>query len=337
MNLSRNDLGVQFGGRKVLVTGGLGFLGQNLVVDLLAHGAEVTILDPAPIEPEFSLADVRLVREDIRQEQLLASLIEGQEVIFNLAGRSGVVASNDDPLGDLEINCRGQLALLEACRRHNPSVRIIFPSTRLVYGKPLSLPVTEKHPLAPESIYAAHKLAGENYHLIFGRLYGPRVTVLRISNPYGPLQAGGRHYGIANVFIQKACRGETITLFGDGRQQRDFLYVRDLCEAMMLAASSERSIGQIYNIGAKSGTSLLELAQLAVATAGRGTIENVPWPAAYDKVETGDYRSDISLARQELGWTPNTSLADGVARTVQAYQQTGLPPAEIPRGGEPSR
>jgi UDP-glucose 4-epimerase len=316
-----------FSHRKVLVTGGLGFLGQNLALRLLAFGANVTILDTSLNLPVFDAGAARIVRADIREEAELTHLIAGQEFIFNLAGKSGVVASNENPLEDLDINCRGHLSLLEACRKHNPEVRIIFPSTRLVYGKPLQLPVSENHSLAPESIYAANKLAGENYHMIYGRLYGLRVTVLRISNPYGPWQASrGRSYGIANIIIQKACRRDKITLFGDGGQLRDFLYVDDLSDVLLLSAISARAVGKVYNVGSETVASLSELAHLAVTAAGGGTIETIPWPEDYGKVETGDYRTDITLIKQDLNWSPRISLAEGVARTVCAYQGDGLDP-----------
>ena len=175
--------------------------------------------------------------------------------------------------------------------------------------------------MAPESIYAAHKLAVENYHLIYGRLYGLKATVLRISNPYGPYQAGeGRAYGIANSFIQAVVSGRPVTLFGDGSQCRDYLYIDDLVEALLLAASVPESRGRVYNIGDGQGTSLLELAELALAAAGRGTIVRVPWPEEYRAIETGDYLSDISLARQELGWGPVTDIREGIARTVSSYE-----------------
>ncbi len=245
-----------------------------------------------------------------------------QEVIFNLAGKSGAVDSNKTPLNDLEINCRGQLTLLEACRSFNPGVTIVFPSSRLVYGKPRYLPVDENHLLAPESIYAAHKLAVENYHLIYGHLYGLKTTVLRISNPYGPMQAGeSRAYGIANRFIQAAVAGKTITLFGDGGQRRDYLYIDDLVDAFLRAGFAETARGKIYNIGDSSSVSILELAEMAVAAAGAGEIIRTPWPEEYRAIETGDYQSDTTRARNELGWKPFTDIREGIARTVAFYKK----------------
>jgi nucleoside-diphosphate-sugar epimerase len=313
--------------KKVLVTGGLGFIGLNLSQRLLELGATVTVLDnfmPTVVSRQLVdlLGQIKVAIADIRDEEKVERVVRDQDVIFNLAGKSGAADSNKTPLNDLDINCRGHLTVLEACRRFNPGVAIIFPSSRLVYGKPQYLPVNEKHPLAPESIYASHKLVVENYHLIYGRLHGLKVTVLRISNPYGPYQAGeGRAYGIANSIIQAAVSGRPITLFGDGSQRRDYLYIDDLVAAMLRAARLPESRGRVYNIGDGQGTSLAELAGLALAAAGQGEIVRVPWPEDYRAIETGDYLSDITLARHELGWNPSTDISEGVARTVEFYRQ----------------
>ena len=314
-------------GKKVLVTGGLGFLGINTCLRLLELGAEVTALDnfiPPDLSGRIDLArsGLRIAVADIRDEEKLERVALDQEVIFNLAGKSGAVDSNKTPLNDLDINCRGHLTLLEACRSFNPGVTIVFPSSRLVYGKPQYLPVDENHQLAPESIYAAHKLAVENYHLIYGHLYGLKATVLRISNPYGPMQAGeSRAYGIANRFIQAAVAGKPITLFGDGGQRRDYLYIEDLVDAFLRSGFSETARGKIYNIGDNRSVSIMELAEMAVSAAGDGEIIRVPWPEDYRAIETGDYQSDTTRAQQELGWKPFTEISEGIERTVAYYKK----------------
>ena len=322
-----NDYNGFYKGKKVLVTGGLGFIGLNVCRRLMKLDASVTVLDnfmpPDAGQPlaEF-MARIRVAIADIRDEDKVERLVRDQEVIFNLAGKSGAADSNKTPLNDLDINCRGHLTVLEACRSFNPCATIVFPSSRLVYGKPRSLPVNEDHPLSPQSIYAANKLAVENYHLIYGLLYGLKVTVLRISNPYGPMQAGeARAYGIANRFIQAAVADRPITLFGDGGQRRDYLYIDDLVDALLLAAAAEASGGKIYNIGDRKSVSLLELAEMAIDAAGGGEIVRVPWPEEYRVIETGDYQSDISLAARELGWLPSTDIRDGIARTVDYYKK----------------
>jgi len=313
-------------GKRVLVTGGLGFIGLNMLRQLLDAGAEITVMDnflppDRPKQLQELLANVRIAIADIRDEDKVERLVKGQDVIFNLAGKSGAADSNKAPMNDLDINCRGHLTLLEACRRYNPKVTIVFPSSRLVYGKPRYLPVDELHPIAPESIYAAHKLAVENYHLIYGRLYGLKATVLRISNPDGPMQVGdARAYGIVNSFIKAAATGGVITDFGEGEQSRDYIYIADLVEAFLRAGSKDAARGKIYNIGDKSAISLRELAELAIAVAGSGEIKSVPWPLEYRAIETGDYLSNIELAKAELGWSPVTALKDGLVRTVAHYK-----------------
>ena len=317
MNPSRPTLPEFYAGRRVLVTGGGGFIGGNLIAALRALGARITVFDLSEGQSDDTL---RWRQGDLRDPEAVAAAVAGQEVLFNLAGRSGAAASNHTPLADLDVNCRGQLTLLEACRQHAPDVRVIFPSSRLVYGTPQSLPVAEDHPLAPGSIYALHKQTVEQYHLLYGRLHGLWVTVARISNPYGPGQPGDRRtYGIANTILRRAARGETITLFGDGSQKRDFFYIADLVDALLRAAATAGARGEIFNIGAAESVSLAELARMATARSGRGRIVTVPWPADYREVETGDYRSDIAKAGRLLGWTPRTPLATGVLETLRAY------------------
>jgi nucleoside-diphosphate-sugar epimerase len=310
-----------FSGRKILVTGGFGFIGSNLCARLLDLGAEVTVLDRMLQNHSQNQSMMRVMVADIRSREAIKKAVAAQDVIFNLAGTSGAADSNKFPLKDLDINCRGHLTLLEACRSVNPGVRLVFPSSRLVYGRPQRLPVNEAHPLAPESIYAVHKLAVENYLFMYAHSFGMKATVLRIANPYGPLQSReSRGYGIANRFIQAAVAGDTIFVFGDGKQRRDYLFVEDLVDVLLRSAWSDHSGSRIYNIGSGEATPLLEMAELAVAAAGKGKIEQVPWPPDYRAVETGDYVSDITLAGDELGWRPSTGIREGINRTVAYYR-----------------
>jgi nucleoside-diphosphate-sugar epimerase len=255
----------------------------------------------------------------MRDADKVERVVRGKDVVFNLAGKSGAADSNKAPLLDLDINCRGHLTILEACREHNPNVSIVFPSSRLVYGKPHYLPVDEKHPLTPESIYAAHKVSVENYHLIYARLYGLTTSILRISNPYGPMQCvDERSYGIANRMIQTAVANKQITLFGQGEQRRDYLYIDDLVDAFLRAGARRGGSPLVCNIGDSRSVSLRELADLAVHTAGGGEIVQVPWPKEYQAIETGDYQSCLERAREILGWEPVVPLAEGIALTVAA-------------------
>lgn len=315
-----------FRGRRVLVTGGLGFIGSNLCTRLLELESEITIIDRLIPHGSFdqgadSPPGMRVIVADIRDAEKIEKAVAGQEVIFNLAGISGASDSNQSPLKDLDINCRGNLILLEACRAVNPGVTIVFPSSRLVYGRPCHLPVSEEHPLAPESIYAVHKLTVENYLFMYARSFGMKATALRISNPYGPMQsAESQNYGIVNQFIQAAVNGTKIKIFGDGDQKRDYLYIEDLVNVLLRSAWSSNSRNKIYNIGSGEGRSLLEMAELAIAAAGSGEIERVPWPSEFQAVETGDYVSDVTRAWCELGWRPTIDISAGIHRTVASYR-----------------
>ncbi len=313
-------------GKKALITGGAGFIGLNIIKRLLILGAEITTVDNI-MSPEISnlfatsLSQVNLVVADIRDENKIERVVQGKDIIFNLAGKSGAADSNRAPLDDLDINCKGHLTILEACRHYNPRTTVLFPSSRLVYGKPSYLPVDENHPLAPDSIYAVHKLSAERYHLLYGALYGMKTTVLRISNPYGPMQFGSdRTYGIANQFIHSAVKNETITIFGDGNQHRDYLFIDDLVQAFLIAGMKQESRGKIYNIGNKDSVSLANLAQLAIDIVGSGRIAKVPWPAEYRTIETGNYQSDITRVSRELEWYPLTDLREGITRTAAFYR-----------------
>lgn len=324
--MANNNLQTFYKGKKALVTGGLGFIGINIIKRLIDLGAEITAVDNF-VSPELQklLASVysqlNIVVADIRDDDKVERVVREQDIIFNMAGKSGAADSNKTPMNDLDVNCRGHLTVLEACRRFNPRVTIIFPSSRLVYGKPRYLPVDEVHPLAPDSIYAVHKLTVENYHLIYSKLYGLKTTVLRISNPYGPMQIeSARPYGIANKFIQSAVKGEQITIFGEGAQQRDYLYIDDLVKAFLMAGLKQDASGKVYNIGDAHTVSLLDLAHLAIEVAGRGEIVKVPWPVEYGAIETGDYQSNIDLAAKELEWRPATALKDGIIKTVEFYR-----------------
>lgn len=313
-------------GRRVLVTGGAGFIGQNLVARLLTEGAEVTVFDYALSRELDELVRCRrgalnLRQGDIRDEAKVEDAVRGQQVIFDLAGKSGAADSNRAPLLDLDVNCRGHLTVLEAWRRVSPLAALVFPSSRLVYGKPQRLPVDEKHPLAPESFYAAHKLTVEGYLRIYSQLHGLRSAILRISNPYGPLQGcDARIYGVVNKFVQSAVRDEAITLFGDGSQRRDYLHIDDLVNALLAAGLRAAAPTLLVNIGGAEQLSLRELAARIVALAGTGRIEYVPWPEDYRQVETGDYLTDLALAAETLDWRPRIALDDGLRQTIEYYR-----------------
>jgi UDP-glucose 4-epimerase len=308
----------KYRGRVALVTGGFGFIGSNLVLRLIELGAEVRVLArswPPQDEgsDEYEHPKVRLCKGDIRDEAVVHDAADGCDFVFHLAGKSGASASNESPLEDLDVNCRGLLLLLNAVRHLSPQAVLVFPSSRLVYAPNLPLPVSEAAPTQPLSIYGAHKLAAENYLSIFQRQHGLKSVVLRITNPYGPFQRPEqRSYGVINQFIHEAVRGQTIALFGAGDQLRDYIHINDVVEALLLAAISPAAVNGTFNIGSGHGTSLAELSRLIVEIAGTGRVEHVEWPEAEARVETGNFFADISSITAATGWTPMIALPDGL-------------------------
>jgi UDP-glucose 4-epimerase len=311
----------EFYGRRALVLGGSGFIGGTLARRLVTLGAHVTLTATGPATAHWAAdlagrAQVEIA--DLRDRARLKALVPGQGFIFNFAGLSGAVRSNARPVTDLEVNGRGVLNLLEACREHNPSARIIFPGSRLQYGSPAYLPVDEAHPMRPTSVYGAHKLLGEVYHHLYHHNHGLRTTVLRLSNPYGysrpPAERAG--YNVVSRFIHAALADEVLRVFGDGQQQRDYIHVDDVVEAVLRTALTEAMVGQAYNVGAGRPVPLIEMARLIVSTVGRGRLEQTPWPEQYKLVETGDFYFSIARLTQALNWGPRIELAEGVRRSL---------------------
>ena len=311
--------------RRALVLGAGGFLGSHLCRHLLARGWDVTglVRDLSAPYVDRRLAglrpDLRLVEGGAGDEGVLDKLVVGCEAVFPFAGRSGATRSMTTPLLDLAANGAVQLAVLESIRRHAPEARTVFPGSRLQYGRVESLPVSEQTPTAPLSVYGVHKALGESYHLLYARVYGVRTCSLRISNPYGPEQdRPDEAFGVVGTFLAQAARDKPIRLYGGGPQLRDYVYIRDLCGLFELTVTSPLAVGEVFNAGNPQPTSLRQMAQAVVATVGRGSIEDVPWPAEAEAIETGDYLSDTRKAREVLGWQATTPLAAGLADTWQA-------------------
>lgn len=315
-------------GRTVLVTGGLGFMGSNLVPRLERLGADVRVLGrswPPTTEGEAEAPCARhqFFKGDIRDETVVRSAVQGCSYVFHLAGKSGASASNKSPLEDLDVNCRGLLLLLDAVRELAPDAVVTFPSSRLVYAPNLPVPVSEHAETAPLSIYGAHKLASETYLRIFHREHKTKSVVLRITNPYGPYQRPEqRNYGVINQFIYRAVRSEPITLFGEGEQLRDYIHVDDVVDALVKAAASPEAIGQTFNLGSGTGTSMAELANQIVELCGQGKVEHIPWPTSEATVETGDFYADVSRLKAAVGWEPKTALRDGLRDVIQHIQRS---------------
>lgn len=315
-------------GANVLVTGGLGFIGSSLSRRLLHLGAAVTLVDS--LIPEyggnlFNIADIRdsvtVELVDVRDTEAMARLIRGRDYLFNLAGQTSHVDSMTDPLTDLNINAAAQLSILESCRLHNQKVKIVFASTRQVYGRPHRLPVDENHPLNPVDVNGINKLAGEWYHLLYNNVYGIRACALRLTNTYGPgMRAKDARQTFLGVWLRRFIEGEPIEIFGDGKQRRDFNFVDDVVDALLLSATQREAEGQIFNLGHTENINLLELANLLIELNGAGAYKIMPFPRDRAAIDIGDYYSDFSKIRLNLGWQPRVSLRDGLARTLEYYR-----------------
>lgn len=316
-------------GRRVLITGGLGFIGSNLARRLVELGARVTLVDS--LIPMYggnpqNIADFRdrvtVNVCDVRDRYAIEYLLRGQDVLFNLAGQTSHVDSMIDPFTDLEINATAQLSLLEACRKVNPSIRIVFASTRQLYGRPAYLPVDEKHPVQPVDVNGINKLAGEWYHLLYNNVYGIRSSVLRLTNTYGPgMRVKDARQTFLGIWLRQLIDGETIKVFGDGEQLRDFSYVSDCVDAMLIAGSDKHAAGKVYNLGGSEVISLRALAELLCGLCPGGRFEIVPFPPERKAIDIGDYYSDFGLARSELGWAPRIGLAEGLTRSLTYFRQ----------------
>ncbi|HUG53790.1 MAG TPA: NAD-dependent epimerase/dehydratase family protein, partial [Vicinamibacteria bacterium] len=294
---------------------------------LVDAGAHVTLVDS--LIPEYGgllqniagIDDrVRVNISDVRDEHSLRFLVRDQDVLFNLAGQTSHLDSMLDPYTDLEINCRSQLWILEAVRKRNPGVKIVYAGTRQVYGKPVRLPVDETHPLNPTDVNGINKISGELYHLVYHSVHGIRTCSLRLTNTYGPRQLI-RHnrQGFIGWFMRQAVRGEEIQLFGDGQQRRDFDYVDDVVDAFLRAGAMEQADGQVFNLGGDAPVSLLDLVTMLIEIAGRGSYRLVPFPADRKRIDIGDFYADATRIRDALGWQPRVPLRDGLARTVEYY------------------
>jgi UDP-glucose 4-epimerase len=317
-----------FSGKKVLITGGLGFIGSNLAIRLVNVGADVTLVDnmmPRQGGNLFNVSEiagrVHINFSDIRNELSMNHLVKDQDYIFHLAGQVNHVESVRDPIQDLDINCRGTLVLLESCRKFNRGARVIFAGTRGEYGKSVKLPVAEDHPTNPKGIYAVTNLTAEKMVLVYRDIHGIEGTCLRITNTYGQRhQMQHDEFGVVNWFIRKAIDGEMIPVFGDGRIIRDFLHVDDLVECLLTVASSDKAYGEVFNVGTGIPTSFLELAKVIVEVAKAGSYGCTEFTQERKEVEPGDYYTDISKIKGMLGWEPRVSLREGLESTIRFYR-----------------
>ena len=313
--------------KQVLITGGVGFIGSNLARRLVSLGAEVTLVDSLiPIYGGnlFNINDIRdrvtLNITDVRDPFAMAYLVQGKDYLFNLAGQTSHLDSMINPQADLDINAGAQLFILEACRQHNPGVKIIFASTRQLYGKPEYLPVDEAHPIRPVDVNGINKLAGEWYHLLYNNVYGIRACALRLTNTYGPgMRVKDARQTFLGIWLRNIIEGKPILVFGDGNQQRDFNYVDDVVEALLLAALNPRADGQVFNLGSREVVSLAQLAQMLVGLHPGARFEIVPFPPERKAIDIGDYYSDYSKIEANLGWQPEMGLRQGLMTSLAYY------------------
>lgn len=319
--------GGDFTGKRVLITGGLGFIGSNLSRTLVLLGAKVTILDallPAFGGNRFNLEgienNIELVEGNIVDQPLVEKLVTDKDFIFHLAGQVGYVDAKNKPFEDLDFNGRGMLIILEALKQKAPDAKLLFSSSRLVYGKINRLPVREDHPTNPLSLYGIHKLLGEKYIGYYAHDFGVQGVSVRIPNPYGPRQQMKHSkYSIVGWFVRQAMENKTINIYGDGRQLRDYIYIDDIVAALLQLITRGQA-GNAYNIGSHQRISFTQMVDTVIRVVGQGKKAFVAWPADYEKNETGDYVADITRVQQDTGWRPQVDLEEGISRMVKFYQ-----------------
>jgi UDP-glucose 4-epimerase len=317
-----------FKGRNVLISGGLGFIGSNLAHRLVELGAQATLVDSLIPEYGGNLFNVAGIEDrvkinisDVRDEHSMRYLVQGQDYLFNLAGQTSHMDSMQDPDTDLEINCRSQLSILEVCRKYNPQIKVVFASTRQIYGKPDRLPVDENHLLRPVDVNGINKMAGEWYHILYNNVYGIRACALRLTNTIGPrMRVKDARQTFLGIWIRLLIEGKPFEVWG-GEQLRDFTYVDDAVEAFLMAAASEESNGKIFNLGGDCVISLKDLADLLIQVNGAGEYISKSYPADRKRIDIGDFFADFSRIRSALGWEPKVPLREGLIRILSFYRK----------------
>jgi UDP-glucose 4-epimerase len=320
--------GNTFSERRVLITGGLGFIGSTLARRLVELRARVTVADSLVPEYGGNLFNIAGMEEklqvnisDVRDEHSMRYLVQGQDYLFNLAGQTSHADSMQNPYTDLDINCRAQLSILEACRKYNPRIKVVYASTRQIYGKPKYLPVDEDHLLGPVDVNGVNKIAGEEYHILYNNVYDVRACALRLTNTIGPrMRIKDARQTFLGIWVRLLVEGKPFEVW-EGHQLRDFTYVDDAVEAFLLAAESEKSNGQVFNLGGDCVISLKDLADLLVAVNGGGQYTTRSFPTDRRRIDIGDYYANYDRVRTCLGWEPQTSLRDALARTLTFYRE----------------
>jgi UDP-glucose 4-epimerase len=318
--------------KKALITGGLGFIGSNLAQKLVDLDCRVTLIDSLIPEYGGNLFNIEPFRDrvtvniaDVRDEHAMKYLVQGHHFLFNLAGQTSHMDSMQNPYTDLDINCRSQLSILEACRKNNPDIKIVFASTRQIYGKPDYLPVDEKHLLRPVDVNGINKMAGEWYHILYSQVHDLRACALRLTNTYGPrMRVKDARQTFLGIWIKLLVQDQPFEVWG-GHQKRDYTYADDAVDAFLLAATSDQADGKSFNLGGDKVVTLEQTAQAVIAANhGNGRYTLKEFPQDRKRIDIGDYYADDSAFRQTLGWKPKTSLEQGLTKTL-AYYRNHLP------------
>lgn len=319
----------RFKGKSILITGGLGFIGSTLARRLCGQGADVTLVDSLIPQYGGNLFNIDGLKDrlsvnisDVRDPHAMSYLIRNKDYLFNLAGQTSHLDSMQDPQTDLDINATAQLSILESCRKHNPGIKVVFASTRQIYGKPEYLPVDEKHPIRPVDVNGINKLAGEWYHLLYNNVYGIRACALRLTNTYGPgMRIKDARQTFLGIWIRNLIEAKPVQVFGDGLQLRDFNYADDVVDSMLLAGLSENADGKVFNLGSAERINLKTLAEMMIRIYGSGESRIVPFPADRKAIDIGDYYSDFDSIEQALGWRPAVSLESGLEKSMEFYKR----------------
>lgn len=317
-------------GQNVLITGGLGFIGSNIAQKLTSLGAKVTILDACLDPYGWNFANTKEIKDkiifvkgDIRDLELIKKLTKDMNVIFDCAAQISHLISIKEPLLDIDINCRGAMTVLEAVRAVNDKAKLVYAGTRGQIGKRIYSPIDEKHPTDPVDMNGIDKLAAEKYYMLYNRLYGIKTTSIRINNTYGERgQIKHDDYGLVNWWIRQALLNEQIIINGDGLQTRDFNYIKDVVDAMILVAQSDKTNGEIFMLGSGKETSIRKLIELILKTTdSKMEIKSQPWPKDRKSIEIGNFLVDFSKIKNTLGWRPRTDLEEGIRLTVEFYKK----------------
>ena len=315
--------------KKILITGGLGFIGSNLARRLVENGNTITVVDSLIPEYGGNLRNLHDIQDkitvslsDVRDVGAINDLIKGHDFLFNLAGQTSHLDSMHDPITDLDINAKAQLSILEACRKFNPDIRIVFASTRQIYGKPKYLPVDEKHPRHPVDVNGINKIAGEQYHILYQEVYGIASSVLRLTNTYGPrMRIKDARQTFLGVWIRNLLEGKPVQVFGDGKQRRDYNYVEDVLDALIIAATEKNAVGKVYNLGAPAPLSLEDTAKIMCQAIEGSEYQMIPFPEDRKAIDVGDFICDYSAFRDQFGWEPKVNFEEGIQRSISYFRQ----------------